>query len=84
MGIGAALSHEAAARGLNVLMLARGAQQLEDTAAAVRDGHDVEVRTLASDLTDPGVIDKVCSRNCGHRRRPIRVQRRGRSSGPLS
>ena len=59
MGIGAALSHEAAARGLNVVMLARGAQQLEDTAGAVRDGHDVEVRTLASDLTDPGVIDKV-------------------------
>jgi short-subunit dehydrogenase len=59
MGIGAALSHEAAARGLNVLMLARGAMQLEDTAAAVRDAHNVEVRTLASDLTDPDVIGKV-------------------------
>jgi short-subunit dehydrogenase len=59
MGIGAALSHEAAARGLNVLMLARGAQQLEDTAAGVRAAHDVETRTLATDLTDPEVIDQV-------------------------
>ena len=59
MGIGAALSHEAAARGLNVLMLARGATTLEDAAAAVNDAHKVEVRTLAADLTDPDVIDKV-------------------------
>ena len=34
-GIGAALSHEAARRGLNVLMLARGAAQLDETARAV-------------------------------------------------
>jgi short-subunit dehydrogenase len=59
MGIGAALSHEAAARGLNVLMLARGATKLEETAAAVKKAHDVEVRTLAADLIDPDVVDKV-------------------------
>lgn len=59
MGIGAALSNEAAARGLNVLMLARGAERLEDAAAAIRDAHDVKVRTLPADLTDPGVVDKV-------------------------
>jgi short-subunit dehydrogenase len=55
MGIGAALSHEAAARGLNVLMLARGAVQLEATAALVRDQHGVAVRTLAVDLADPDI-----------------------------
>jgi short-subunit dehydrogenase len=59
MGIGAALSHEAAARGLNVLMLARGATKLEETAAEVKEAYDVEVRTLAADLTDPNVVDKV-------------------------
>jgi NAD(P)-dependent dehydrogenase (short-subunit alcohol dehydrogenase family) len=46
MGIGAALSHEAARRGLNVLMLARGVETLEDTATAVREAHAVETRTL--------------------------------------
>jgi uncharacterized protein len=55
MGIGAALSHEAARRGLNVLMLARGAETLEETAAAVRDVHGVEARTLVADLADPDV-----------------------------
>lgn len=55
MGIGAALSHEAARRGLNVLMVARGAETLEETAAAVRDAHVVETRTLVADLADPEV-----------------------------
>ena len=59
MGIGAALSNEAAARGLNVLMLARGAETLEQAAAAVKDEHGVEVRTLSADLTEPIVVDKV-------------------------
>jgi uncharacterized protein len=55
MGIGAALSHEAARRGLNVLMLARGVETLEDTATAVREAHAVETRTLAADLGDPEI-----------------------------
>ena len=59
MGIGAALSHEAARRGLNVLMLARGAGQLEETAASVKDTHGVDVRTLAADLTDPLVVEAI-------------------------
>jgi short-subunit dehydrogenase len=59
MGIGAALSNEAAARGLNVLMLARGAETLEEAAATVRDKHHVDVRTLSADLTEPTVVDEV-------------------------
>ena len=55
MGIGAALSHGAAARGLNVVMLAHGEEQLERTAGEVREHHGVEVRTLRADLVDPGV-----------------------------
>jgi short-subunit dehydrogenase len=59
MGIGAALSNEAAARGLNVLMLARGAAKLEEAAGVVRDRHGVEVRTLSADLTELNVVEKV-------------------------
>lgn len=55
MGIGAAFSHEAAARGLRVVMVARGAETLERTAAEVRHRHGVEVRTLATDLADPDI-----------------------------
>ena len=47
MGIGAALSDEIAGRGLNVVMLARGAELLEAEAQAVRERHGVEVRTLS-------------------------------------
>jgi short-subunit dehydrogenase len=59
MGIGAALSHEAARRGLNVLMMARGAAQLEEAARSVRAAHGVEVRTLAADLAAPDVALRV-------------------------
>jgi short-subunit dehydrogenase len=55
MGIGAALSHEAARRGLNVVLLARGKEQLEQTAADVASEHGVEVRTVAADLADPAI-----------------------------
>jgi len=61
MGIGAALSHEAAARGLNVVMVARGAEQLEAKAIEVRERHGVEVRTVAADLADVAVVDTVAS-----------------------
>jgi uncharacterized protein len=50
MGIGRALALGAAARGLNVLMLARGAQALEATAREVAEAHGVETRTVAADL----------------------------------
>ncbi len=55
MGIGAALSHEAAARGLDVVMLARGEERLREEGARVRDQHGVDVRELVGDLADPGV-----------------------------
>jgi uncharacterized protein len=55
MGIGLAFSNEAAARGLNVVMVARGKDLLEQTAGEVRAAHGVEVRTLAADLADPEI-----------------------------
>ena len=61
MGIGRAFSREAARRGLNVVMLARGAELLEEIAAEVRAEHGVEVRTLAADLADPKIGEVVAS-----------------------
>jgi short-subunit dehydrogenase len=58
-GIGAALSHEAARRGLNVLMMARGAARLNETADAVGKAHGVQVRTLAADLADSDITARV-------------------------
>jgi short-subunit dehydrogenase len=55
MGIGAALSHEAARRGLSVVLVARGRDQLETTAAEVADLHGVEVRVVAADLAAPDI-----------------------------
>ena len=59
MGIGAAFSHEAAARGLNVAMMARGEALLREEAERVRDQHGVDVRVLAGDLADPGIAKIV-------------------------
>ncbi|HEY8216416.1 MAG TPA: SDR family NAD(P)-dependent oxidoreductase [Acidimicrobiia bacterium] len=59
MGIGAALSHEAAARGLNVAMLARGEALLREEADKVRDEHGVDVRVVPGDLAAPAIADVV-------------------------
>ncbi|MEX1007709.1 MAG: SDR family NAD(P)-dependent oxidoreductase [Acidimicrobiia bacterium] len=55
MGIGRAFSHEAARRGLNVVMLARGEDLLRQTATEVRGEHGVETRPVVADLADPAI-----------------------------
>ena len=58
-GLGAAWTHALAARGLNVLMVARRAELLEATAKAVREQHGVEVRTAALDLSSPFLREEL-------------------------
>jgi short-subunit dehydrogenase len=58
-GLGAALAREVAARGLNVILLARRAAELEDVAARLRAEHRVEVRTAAVDLGEADVLARV-------------------------
>jgi short-subunit dehydrogenase len=58
-GIGPCLAEHLAASGINLVLLARKPGPLEQTAAAVREGHGVEVRTLALDLTDEAMLDRV-------------------------
>jgi uncharacterized protein len=53
-GLGAAWAEALAARGLNLVLLARRPEVLTATAEAIRSRHPVEVRTQAFDLASPG------------------------------
>lgn len=49
-GIGASFSHKLAARGINLVLVARRAKPLDELAEALRDAYGVEVRTQPLDL----------------------------------
>ncbi|MGE0798647.1 MAG: SDR family oxidoreductase [Lautropia sp.] len=52
-GLGRGCAEALAAEGVNLVMVARGAEALEATAQAIRDAHRVEVVTVAADITTP-------------------------------
>ncbi len=54
-GLGAAFATGLAARGMNLLLLARRADLLGEVAQRIRDERGVEVRCLSIDVADPGV-----------------------------
>jgi short-subunit dehydrogenase len=56
MGIGAALAHGAASRGLNVVMLARGRELLTEVADDVAKRHGVQTKAVAADLGQPAPV----------------------------
>ena len=58
-GTGLALAHEIAARGLDLVMLARNPERLAASAREVRERHGVETRTLAADLADPEIHERA-------------------------
>jgi short-subunit dehydrogenase len=58
-GLGAAFADELAARGLNLLLIARRPGPLEETAESLRSRHGVQVRTAAVDLSLPGFLPLV-------------------------
>ncbi len=58
-GLGAEFARQLAQRGLHLLLIARRPAALDEVAAAVRAEHGVEVRTVALDLADPGLAEKV-------------------------
>jgi short-subunit dehydrogenase len=52
-GTGAEFSLQAAAKGLNVVLVARRQEKLDELAQQIRSAHGVEVKTLPLDLTSP-------------------------------
>ena len=60
-GLGAAFADECAQRGCNVVLIARRASLLEETARGVRDRHGVETREIAADLSRADIGEVVAS-----------------------
>jgi short-subunit dehydrogenase len=58
-GVGAAAADQLAARGLNVVLLARNAGLLDELATDLRARHGVEIRTLAVDFMDADAADRI-------------------------
>jgi uncharacterized protein len=58
-GIGAALARQFARGRHDLLLIARNAEALEEIAAAIRTGSQVEVATLALDITAPDAIARI-------------------------
>lgn len=58
-GIGKAIAHELAARGLNIVGVARRQPLLDQLQQELTEQYDVEVRTISADLTEAGSIDAI-------------------------
>ena len=58
-GLGAAFARQIAARGVDLVLIARRAAVLESVAKSIESESGVEVRTLAADLADPGIASVV-------------------------
>jgi short-subunit dehydrogenase len=58
-GIGAELARQLAASGLNVVLVARGAQRLDALAEQLRNTYRVRVRSAAIDLTDRSFLARL-------------------------
>lgn len=63
-GVGAEFAHQLARAGLNLVLIARKLDQLEQTAEACRRS-GVEVRTLAVDLTSPDALERTVAVTTG-------------------
>jgi short-subunit dehydrogenase len=58
-GIGEAFAHGIAARGVNVLLLARREELLERVAEEIRAQHGVDARPLVADLTGSDLVHRI-------------------------
>jgi short-subunit dehydrogenase len=60
-GTGAAFARQAAAAGLNCVLVARRTEPLDALATELHENHKVEVRTIVQDLAKPGAADHLAS-----------------------
>lgn len=58
-GLGAAWAEALAARGLNLILVARRAEALEETAKAIRSRHSVDIVPVALDLSHPELLKSL-------------------------
>jgi short-subunit dehydrogenase len=64
-GIGASLADQLAARGLDLVLIARNDVLLDEVAARARDQHGVQTRVVVQDLTDPDASAQVADATDG-------------------
>ncbi len=64
-GLGEALARELARRGMNVAITARGQEKLDAAAQRLRADFGVEVRTVAANLSDPGILQLLLAGMAG-------------------
>lgn len=69
-GLGAAFAHACAARGNDVVLVARDVRRLTELASELRAQHGVAVEVLAADLAEPEQLAAVAAR-LGENERPI-------------
>jgi short-subunit dehydrogenase len=60
-GLGAAFSHALAARGLNVVAVARRAEPLDALAAELKARHGIQARAIALDLSESAGVTRLLS-----------------------
>lgn len=60
-GLGAAFAREAGRLGFDVVLLARRADALEETAAAIREAHGVATRCIVADLAQDDIAEVVAA-----------------------
>jgi short-subunit dehydrogenase len=58
-GVGAAWASAIAARGVNIILVARRKEVLEATASELRAVHGVDVEVLSIDITAPDLVDRL-------------------------